>query len=310
MEQEPSRGSSRSVWVAIVIVLLILAAIFSPPGRRLASRFFSSLRVQKAQAVNVNLSSFVGPDANRTLQQMVSQMISSNVKTTASEKGQTASSSAQASQIAGFPVELLSARKDAPEIAVTGARSFTLTVDRARLEAILQEAGRPDLSVPGSIDGATVSVKIPRTVRARYGDCPRPPSATANIATPPPNSVQYTSCVVLAEGPSPQVNVPQGLDFSKLAEIALEVAGMSPAQSQQFLQNVNWQETLGVPIPRFMRSYESVKVGGVNGTLLNMAGRSGPTYTLIWAKNGMVYSLTGYGDSSDAASLANSLRKD
>jgi hypothetical protein len=104
--------------------------------------------------------------------------------------------------------------------------------------------------------------------------------------------------------------VPQGLDFSKLAEIALEVAGMSPAQAQQFLQNVNWQETLGVPIPRFMRSYESVKVAGVNGTLLNMAGRRGPTYTLIWAENGMVYSLTGYGDSSDAVSLANSLRKD
>lgn len=310
MEEEGSRKSSRWLLIAIVILVLVLVPLFSPYGRGVVSRLFNSLRVQKVQAVNVNLSSFVGPDANQTLRQMVSQMIASNVKTTVSEKGQIASSVAIASQVAGFPVELLSARSDAPEIAVTGARDFTLTVDRTRLQSILQEAGRSDLSVPSSINGATVSVKIPRTVRARYGNCPRPPSATANIATPPPNSVQYTSCVILAEGPSPQVNVPQGLDFSKLAEIALEVAGMSPAQAQQFLQNVNWRETLGVPIPRFMRSYESVKVGGVNGTLLNMADRRGPTYTLIWAKNGMVYSLTGYGNSSQAVSLANSLRKD
>jgi hypothetical protein len=29
---------------------------------------------------------------------------------------------------------------------------------------------------------------------------------------------------------------------------------------------------------------------------------------LLWAKNGMVYSLTGFGDSGSAVSLANSLK--
>lgn len=104
------------------------------------------------------------------------------------------------------------------------------------------------------------------------------------------------------------MSVPQGVDFAKLAEIALEVAGMTPAQAQQFLQTVNWKQTLGVSVPRFLRSYEAVKVNGVQGTLLNMAGRRGPTYTLVWAKNGMVYSLTGYGDSSKAVELADSLK--
>jgi hypothetical protein len=128
------------------------------------------------------------------------------------------------------------------------------------------------------------------------------------VATPTPTSMQYDDCVILSEGPSPTVNAPQGLDLQQLAEVGLELAGMTQSQAQEFLHNVNWQSTLGVSVPRYMRSYETVKVNGVEGTLLNMAGRRGPTYTLLWAKGGTVYSLTGYGDSGNAVSLANSLQ--
>ena len=83
---------------------------------------------------------------------------------------------------------------------------------------------------------------------------------------------------------------------------------MTQQQAQQFLTNVNWKSTLGIPIPRYMRSYETVRVNGVQGTLLDMAGRRGPTYALLWAKNGRVYWLIGYGDSGTAVSMANSLQ--
>lgn len=296
-------------WVSAVVVIIIVVAWLSfPPTRHLAGRFFGSLREQKVQAVNIDLSNLVGPNANPALHEMITQMISDKVKVTVNEKSQPAADAATASQLAGFHAELLSARKDAPELSVTGERAFDLTVDRGRLQEILKEAGRSDLTLPQSIDGANMAVTIPRAVTARYGECPGRPSATANVATPPPNTLQYDNCVRLREGPSPQVNVPQGLDFQRLAEIALEVAGMTPSQAQQFLQTVNWKQTLGVSIPRFMRSYQAVKVNGVQGTLLNMAGRRGPTYTLVWAKNGMVYSLTGYGDSSNAVALADSLK--
>ena len=61
-------------------------------------------------------------------------------------------------------------------------------------------------------------------------------------------------------------------------------------------------------VPRFLRSYQAVKVNGAQGTLLTLAGRRGPGYTLIWAKNGMVYSLAGFGDSGQAVALADSLK--
>jgi hypothetical protein len=301
-------GRMQRMTPVLVIAAIIVAWACFPPTRHLSERFFGSLREQKVQAVNVDLSNLVGPNANPALHQMITQMISDKVKVTVSEKTQPATDAATASQLAGFHVELLGARKDTPELAVTGEHAFDLTVDRARLQEILKEAGHSELTLPQSIDGANVAVTIPRAVMARYGECPGRPSATANVATPSPNTLAYVNCVRLREGPSPQVSVPQGLDFEKLAEIALEVAGMTPSQAQQFLQTVNWKQTLGVSIPRFMRSYEAVTVNGVQGTLLNMAGRRGPTYTLVWAKNGMVYSLTGYGDSSDAVTLADSLK--
>lgn len=164
------------------------------------------------------------------------------------------------------------------------------------------------MSLPPSIDGAHVEVRMARSMIVRYGTCPGRPSATANVATPTPTSTEYSDCVVLDEGPSPVVNAPATLDLQHLAEIGLELAGMTPTQAQQFLQNVNWRSTLGVSIPRFMRSYQAVEINGVKGTLLNMAGRRGPTYTLAWVKNGMVYTLTGFGDSGGAVGLANSLQ--
>ena len=83
---------------------------------------------------------------------------------------------------------------------------------------------------------------------------------------------------------------------------------MNPSQAHDFLQTVNWKSTLTLTVPRFLRSYQVVTADGVQGMLLTMAGRRGPGYTLVWAKNGLVYSLVGFGDSSQAVELADSLK--
>lgn len=296
------------LFAVVAVVILIAAGLAgTSPGRHLVARFISSLRIRNVQTVNVNLSNFVGPNANPTIQQMISRMISDKVTTTVSEKAQKAATRTQATQLAGFPVALPSKQKVPSVLMVNGKHAFTVTIDRARLQAILKEAGRSDLTLPQSIDGAQVSVTIPRSVRARYGTCPSRPKATANIATPPPNTMQYSDCILISEGPSPTVKTPTGLSLQPLAKIGLELAGMTPQQARQFLNNVNWKSALGTPIPRFMRSYETVTVDGVKGTLFSMAGRRGPTYALIWAKKGIIYSIRGFGNSDYAVALAESM---
>jgi hypothetical protein len=166
--------------------------------------------------------------------------------------------------------------------------------------------------LPQSLDGANVEVQVPRSVQLQYGTCPGPANAgkvvADNITGPTPTTTQYSDCVRLREGPAPIVNVPGGLDVGGLAQIGLETAGMTPNQASDFLHTIDWKATLTLSVPRSLRSYEVVKVNDTNGTLLSMAGRRGPGYALIWTKNGIVYSLTGFGDSSQAVGLADSLK--
>jgi hypothetical protein len=312
MLQEASRNRWQKFLPAVLGALVVVAIVGFPSGRDLLGRFFRSLRMQKVQAVNVNLSAFTDPNANPALHQMIAQMISDDVVVAANEPDQPAADAAAAAQLSGFDVSLISDRKDPPKFVVTGRHAFDMTLNRDRLQTVFSQAGHPEMSVPQALNGAPLKVEIPRAVEIQYGHCPTPASTSQtlanNISGPTPSSTEYSDCLRLREGPNPIVNVPQGVDVEKLAEIGLETAGMNPSQAREFLQTVNWQSTLVIAVPRFLRSYEAVKVAGAKGTLLSMAGRRGPGYALIWAKNGTGYLLTGFGDSSHAVDLADSVK--
>jgi hypothetical protein len=268
--------------------------------------------MQKVQAVNADFSPYVDSNANPTLHQMVTQMISDKVQVEVNEEDHPVTDVAGARQLAGFDVQLLSARKDPPTLVVGGLHKIGVAVDRARLQAIATEAGHPELVLPQSLDGATVGVQVPRSVQLQYGTCPSAANASQvvadNITGPSPTTTQFSDCVRLREGPTPIVNMPSSLDVGGLAEIGLETVGMTPAQAGDFLHTVDWKAVLTLSVPRSLRAYQTVKVNGTDGTLLSMAGRRGPGYALIWTKNGLVYSLTGFGDSSQAVGLADSLK--
>ena len=312
MLQEASRNKWQKFLPALIGAVIVAGIVGFPSGRELLGRFFRSLRMQKVQAVNVNLSAFTDPNANPALHQMIAQMISDDVVVSANEPDQPAADAAAAKQLSGFDVSVISERKDPPKFVVTGRHAFDMTLNRDRLQTVFSQAGHPEISVPPALNGAPLKVEIPRAVEIQYGHCPTPASASQtlanNISGPPPSSTEYSDCLRLREGPNPIVNVPEGVDIQKLAEIGLETAGMNSGQAREFLHNVDWQSTLVMAVPRFLRSYEAVKVAGAKGTLLSMAGRRGPGYALIWAKNGTGYMLTGFGDASHAVDVADSVK--
>jgi hypothetical protein len=312
MLQEASRNKWQKFLPALIGAVIVASIVGLPSGRPLLGRFFRSLRMQKVEAVNVNLSAFTDPNANPALHQMIAQMISDDVVVAANEPDQPAPDAAAAKQLSGFDVSVISERKDPPKFVVTGRHAFEMTLNRDRLQTVFSQAGHPEISVPPALNGAPLKVEIPRAVEIQYGHCPTPASASQtlanNISGPPPSSTEYSDCLRLREGPNPIVNVPEGVDIQKLAEIGLETAGMNPGQAREFLHNVDWQSTLVMAVPRFLRSYEAVKVAGAKGTLLSMAGRRGPGYALIWAKNGTGYMLTGFGDASHAVDVADSVK--
>ena len=305
-------SSRRGVWAVLIVAAVCSVALSVPGVRNLAVKSVQSLRMQKVQAVNADFSPYVDSNANPSLHQMVTQMISDKVKVETNEDDSATASAADAGKLAGFNVRLLSARKDSPKLTVGGRHKIEVSVDRARLQAIATEAGHPEISLPQSLDGQTVAVEVPRSVQIQYGNCPGAASAgnviADNITGPSPTTTQFSDCVRLREGPAPVVDMPSGLDVLGLAEIGLETAGMTSAQASDFLHTVDWKATLTLSVPRSLRSYQAVKVNGSNGTLLSMAGRRGPGYALIWTDKGIAYSLVGFGDASQAVELADSLK--
>jgi hypothetical protein len=300
----------RLAWITAVAASIILCSLAFPSGRSLAQRFLATLRIEKVQPVRLDFSSL---DGNKPLQEMFRQMISDKVVVTADEKSQAAGTAQDAGQLAGFPVRVLGARTDAPKFTVEGQHAFHMTVDRSRLQDIFDQAGRPDLLLPATIDGAQVSVNVPRGVRVEYGDCPHHREATDAPQHEKAQSVPtgaWSNCLALVETPSPQVNMPADLNIQQLAEITFQLSGMSATQARELGQSIDWKSTLVLPMPRFAGSYSQVQVGGVQGTLIsssNGGGRRGPDYVLIWVKNGIIYGLVGHGEASNAVAMANSL---
>ncbi len=98
--------------------------------------------------------------------------------------------------------------------------------------------------------------------------------------------------------------------MAQIAEVGLQLGGMSAEAAHRFSQTVDWTSTLVVGIPQGT-SYETVEVDGVQGTFIDQSKRgerSRRSYKLLWVKNGVIYVLAGSGDSAQALTLAASLK--
>ena len=307
-------------WFAFPVVrfgtaaLLILALVLAFPGTRaLAGELLSLFRVQHVTVVPVD---FTGMEQlNGAVGQNISQLISESVTMQKEPSDPVNVASAdEASQLAGFNVR--APEGQAPSrISVMSGAAFTFTIDRAKAQALLNEAGRGDLVLPDEVDGTDVSVNIPSSVSFAFGTCPEPSNESEakremkrETETSGSPGRAYKDCIIFAQIPSPEVSAPASLDIAKLAQIGLEFTGMTAEEAAQFTSTVDWTSTLLVPIPKNAASYQQVTVDGVTGTLIERPSDDAPQFALLWIKDGIIYTLGGLGSNSQRAlEIANSL---
>lgn len=292
-------------------VMVILAVIFSfPQARAFAGQFLNLFRVQQVVVVPVDYTGIQMLTGNDTLGKQVSDLIASSVVSQQNPGTPiTASDAGQASQLTGFTVRVPQGLTPS-RFSVENAAAFTFKVDVAKVQALLDESGRPDLVLPTSINGADVSVTIPASVSVAYGTCPDPAAPDTGTGLNPGGSAgrRYPDCVILAEIPTPTVNAPADLNIAQLAQIGLEFTGMTSDQAAAFTQTVDWTSTLVIPLPKNAATYEQVTVDGVTGTLIQRPADDAPQYVLLWIKNGIIYAISSLGtDSQQAIQMANSL---
>jgi hypothetical protein len=297
-----------------VPTLLVLALVFAfPATRALAGELLNLFRVQRVTVVPVD---FTGMEQlNGAVGNNISQLISESVTMQKEPSDPVNVATAdEASQLAGFnvraPQDITPSR-----ISVMSGASFAFTIDRAKAQALLDEAGRGDLVLPDEVDGADVSVNIPSSVSIAFGTCPEPSNEgeaaremereTSTSGSP---GRVYKDCIIFAQIPSPEVSAPASLDIAKLAQIGLEFTGMTAEEAAQFTSTVDWTSTLVVPIPKNAASYQQVSVDGVTGTLIERPSDDAPQFALFWVKGGIIYTIGGLGSNSQRAlEIANSL---
>jgi hypothetical protein len=182
----------------------------------------------------------------------------------------------------------------------------TFNIDLEQINTVLADIDRTDIMLPENLEGASITVEIPASVEARFGDC-EVEEAEGDTDTGS-KEVRPLSCTTFVQAPSPMVDAPPDMDIIKIGEAFLQITGMSPEEAAEFSQNVDWATTLIIPVPRYDAEHEEVKVDGVAGILIkHYEYKTGDLYLLVWVKDGIIHGLAGPGDKSDALLIANSL---
>jgi anti-sigma factor RsiW len=330
------------VGVAVMVLVLTVA-----PVRAWAESLLAVFRVERFTVLEINPAALKnnGLQNNQLLNQAMGRVLSDEVTVTQKpQKPQLIADATTVSKVAGFPVQLLPGQTPSSLLLESGA-GMNMKLNRDRIQSILDEAGRSDLRIPESVDGAIVGVRVPAGVMAFYGNCgdeasrmmgqavtsqgTMNPSATkehsivvhvggADKPVPEAGGNQASrgnrinagdaTCVSLFELPSPIVSAPQEIDPAQIAQIALQFLGMSANDAANFTQTVDWTSTLVLPVIRGESKYEQVHVNGNEAALLRSANqRQSDHFSLMWVDNGIVFALNGTGDDTTAINLASQL---
>lgn len=293
----------RLVWAALALITILAASLSLPPVRAFANSFLGLFRVQQVSVIPfdpLNLPSNFSTD-----QPGITQLFADNLKIETLGIAQEAATSAEASSLAGIPVRLPESLSGTPRLSVQPGTKLSFKVDLSRIQAILSDAGFKDIQLPKELDGATVNAELPMIVTAMYGDYI--PGSAGPGQDPDVKNSWCSDCTVLVQLASPTIETPEGVDLSAIGKAYLRLTGMTDADAESFSQTVDWATTLVIPVPN-STSRETVSVDGVNGVFIQQNPEYSTQYMLIWVKNGIIYALTGYGDSQTALKIANSLK--
>lgn len=269
----------RFALTALAVALGAGLLLSTPQGSAAAQSFLNLFRVKKITAIAIDparIQSLKNGNLNfNDLFTGATEMIK--------KPGQplTVTSAAQASAIMGIPVLAPAQLADGyplGQIVVSDDATMRMTGDTNKAQALLQVLGVTDAQLPSSLNGAQITVNMPRIAAAKYG--------------------KGASAVTLAQSKAPEVDLPPDVNMAQLGEIALRALGMGADDARAMAGRIDWNNTLVVPIPINAASFREVTVRGVSGLLITAnASASGPSAqngnVLMWSEGGKVYALTG-----------------
>ncbi|MFZ0544652.1 MAG: hypothetical protein WAM60_04410 [Candidatus Promineifilaceae bacterium] len=261
----------------VVLLVLFSLAFAFPSVRAAASDFLGLFRVQKFAAISVS------PEQLSMLEDIADSGLFPGEIEMIQEPGQPTAvdSLADAESFTKTHVRTLAELGQPDKIYTMAGGNGRLIVNVEDSRRIMEMAGVDPSLIPDSLDGAPVNVTIYDAVSQQWED------------------------ITLLQSPSPLVEYPDDVDTAALGEALLRVLGMDSRQARRLARNIDWTNTVLLPVPENIASFSEVEIDGVSGIALNSLNTRDTA--LMWQKDGIVYLLSGR-DVAELIKVADSLQ--
>lgn len=160
---------------------------------------------------------------------------------------------------------------------------FQVNVESAR--RLLELMGVDDVTLPDALGAEPIVADLAPVLETRYD------GATYDL--------------MLIQGTSPTVQLPDGVDLEQLGTAALRLLGMAPSQAAEVSRAVDWSSTFVFPFPANLDDVRQVTVGNAPGLLVGDTDG----YHLYWQDGEQFFIMHGRGmDDGDMLAAAESVR--
>lgn len=299
----------RPVLAGLSAAAILLAVLFIPQVQTMAVSFLGLFRVEQISVVQVDPGNL--PEQLSSASQF-EQILAQDVQFETAGEEKEAASIVQARTAAGIPVRLPTYLGDDYKLMVAPQSIATIKVDIEKIQALLNEIDFSEIQIPDSLDGETVTIDVPSSVKAVYGSCQSDSLShdyAKSVEAEHESNLDFDGCTTLVQMSNPTVSAPPGLNIAQIGEAFLQVMGMSAEEAAHFSENIDWATTLVIPIPMDVATYTDVFVDGVDGTLIQAdSGHYPYPYLLIWVKEDVIYALFGTGSTRTALRIASSMQ--
>jgi hypothetical protein len=262
---------NRKYALATMTVLVIMLVAFSFPGvRAAASELLGLFRVQKFAPISVS------PEQLALLEEIAdSGVVPGEIEMIDEPDEPLRVDSLEAAESSlGWEALGPDALAAPDEVYLLDGGQGRLTINVASARAFLAAAGADPSLVPDSLDGEEVNVTVYAGVSQNWADG-----------------------IVLMQAPSPLVEYPEDVDAVAIGEALLQALGVEPSRAKRLARSIDWTNTLLLPVPENMASFNEVNINGVAG--LALGSLDGSHAGILWESDGTVFALSG----SDVAAL-------
>ena len=309
------RPAPLATGAAAAAVLLVGVAATQPAVQSFAQDVIQSLRVQKVQAVKLDLQQLSGGKMPG-----IDELLTAGTYSGPREPSIRSASVPDASKATGLT--LRAPTKLPPQVPVNHTTwvsdpiRFTFTYDGQKVVTLAQEYGVTDATLLADLrglNGVTVKGNVPAAAAMFYGDVgPAGQQAAAardaakdglakatEAARKTGNTQPFLGLIQLKV---PSLDVPATVNVDRIRQGVLRSGAVPPALATQLLAFQDWKSTLPVPVVR--GTSREVPVDGVTGTLITGEARDS---VLFWQKDGVLYIMSATGSEQTLLDAARSL---